>query len=207
MVFIGLSFVKWLEKFNAIYIFNNILIKCIISILAVKPGWVGCLLFVHFLSLVLFVTSELGWSAFLRSGFRLSCSESCFDQMSDLLLSSSSLLKMRLFGRTCFSRGRLSESAPHPVSPSTWEEKNVGWVPLSATSRTVWFQQADLNTNSSRERPQWPKNWAELRSIMHLISFYSNSIFNRTVFQCCSIYIFQWSVFQYFFGFSFSVYQ
>lgn len=127
--------------------FNYILIKFIIPILTVKPGWVGCLLFVHFLSLVLFVTSELGWSAFLRSGFRLSCSESCFDQMSDLLLSSSSLLKMRLFGRTCFSRGRLSESAPHPVSPSTWEEKNC-W--LSATE--CYLKNCVISTGRSEHK-------------------------------------------------------
>lgn len=143
----------WLEKLNvmtSVRLHESIGLRFVIyNENGWKPAWVGCL-FVHFLSLVLFVTSELGWSAFLRSGFRLSHSESCFDQMSDLLLSSSSLLKMRLFGRTCFSRGRLSESAPHPVSPSAWGKKNVGRVPLSPTSRAVWFQQTELNTNSSK---------------------------------------------------------
>ncbi len=113
-----------------------------------KPAWVGCL-FVHFLSLVLFVMSELGCSAFLSS-------ESCFDQMSDLLLSRSSLLKMRLFGRTCFSRGRLSESAPHPASPSAWRKRNV-WLGAIESYLKNCVISTGRSEHKQLQRPQWPK--------------------------------------------------
>lgn len=131
-----------------------------------RPEWAACCFF--FIFCLKYFLSRQRWAD--QIWFE---SRSCFDQMSDLLLSSSSLLKMRLFGRTCFSRGRLSESAPHPVSPSARGRKKrwFGAIEcclencLVSTGRSEHKQ---LGMKSLARPPQWPdNNRSQMRSMIH----------------------------------------